>query len=622
MLFRIVISAVLTVIVHFLPTSGLPRFFTFLIPYLVVGYDILLSAVRGIVNRQIFDESFLMTIATVGAMILGLLRTNDYTEAVAVMLFYQTGELFQNYAVGKSRRNISELMDIRPDCANIEDDGKLKKVSPEEVAVGTVITVNPGEKIPIDGIITEGTSEINCSALTGESVPRSVTVADEVLSGCINESGTLKIRTTAEFYDSAVSRILDLVENASSKKSSSENFISKFARYYTPAVCISALALAFIVPLFRMLVFKQPADFGEWIYRALTFLVISCPCALVISIPLTFFAAIGTAGKNGILIKGSGFIETLSKTKTAVFDKTGTLTKGSFSITSTHSENIPVKDLIEMTALAESASSHPISRSLKTAYGKEIDNRRIREFCEIRGYGVRSTVDGKNVAVGSSALMSALGIKYKAASEKGTIVHVSSDDEYRGYIVISDTVKENSEKAVKALKAQGIRTVMFTGDKEAVAEKISSDLSIDSFCAELLPDQKVSKVEELLSSLSGNEKLIFVGDGINDAPSLMRADAGIAMGAIGSDAAVEAADVVLMNDDPLSIPKVINISKKCMRIVRQNISFAVGIKILCLVLGAFGITNMWIAVFADVGVMILSVLNALRVMLERKNHEQ
>ena len=604
MLIRITVSAVLMIVLNFVPVQGVPRFLLYLIPYLIVGYDILLKAGKGIRNRQVFDECFLMAIATVGAIGLAIYENSgDYTEAIAVMLFYQVGELFQSYAVGKSRRNISDLMDIRPDYANIEQDGKLEKVDPDEVEIGSVITVQPGEKVPIDGVIVEGTSTLNTSALTGESLPRDAKAGDEIVSGCINMTGVLKIRTTKEFGESTVSRILDLVENASSRKSKSEDFISKFARIYTPAVCYAALALAFLPPLVRMLFLDMPADWESWIYRALTFLVISCPCALVISIPLTFFAGIGGASKAGVLVKGSNYIETLSQTRIVVFDKTGTLTQGVFE----------VNGMVEYAALAESASSHPISKSLQRAYGKEIDRSRVADIREISGNGVIARVDGMEVAAGNDKLMDYLGVTYIECHAVGTIIHMAIDGKYAGHIVISDIVKPHSQKAVDLLRKVGVRkTVMLTGDAKKVADQVGAELGLDEVCSELLPADKVEKVEELIRKKSDREKLAFVGDGINDAPVLGRADIGIAMGAMGSDAAIEAADVVLMDDDPLQIPKAIKISRKCLGIVYQNIVFAIGIKLICLVLGALGIANMWLAIFADVGVMIIAVLNAIR----------
>ena len=620
MLVRIIAAAVLLIVLNFIPATGIVRFILYLVPYLVIGYDILLKALKGIKNRQVFDENFLMAVATVGAIALALYdRSGDYTEAVAVMLFYQVGEWFQSYAVGKSRRNISELMDIRPDYANVERDGRLEKVDPDEVEIGSVIVVQPGEKVPIDGIIIEGSSSLNTSALTGESLPRDARAGDEIISGCINMTGVLKIRTTKEFGESTVSRILDLVENASSRKSRSEDFISKFARVYTPAVCYAALALAFLPPLVRMFALGLPADWGTWIYRALTFLVISCPCALVISIPLSFFAGIGGASNAGVLVKGSNYLETLSQTKIMVFDKTGTLTQGVFEVNGIHHNKLEDEKLIEYAALAESASSHPISRSLQKAYGKEIDRSRVTDIKEISGGGVIARVDGTEVAAGNDKLMNQLGIPYINCHSVGTIIHMAVNGTYAGHIVISDVVKPHSKEAVQALKAAGVRqTVMLTGDARKVADQVASELGLDSVYSELLPEDKVNKVEELLKNKPENAKLAFVGDGINDAPVLGRADIGIAMGAMGSDAAIEAADVVLMDDDPLKIAKAIRISRKCLRIVYQNIIFAIGIKLICLVLGALGIANMWLAIFADVGVMIIAVLNAIRALFVKK----
>ena len=620
MLVRIIAAAVLLIVLNFIPATGIVRFILYLVPYLVIGYDILLKALKGIKNRQVFDENFLMAVATVGAIALALYdRSGDYTEAVAVMLFYQVGEWFQSYAVGKSRRNISELMDIRPDYANVEWDGRLEKVDPDEVEIGSVIVVQPGEKVPIDGIIIEGSSSLNTSALTGESLPRDAKAGDEIISGCINMTGVLKIRTTKEFGESTVSRILDLVENASSRKSRSEDFISKFARVYTPAVCYAALALAFLPPLVRMFALGLPADWGTWIYRALTFLVISCPCALVISIPLSFFAGIGGASNAGVLVKGSNYLETLSQTKIVVFDKTGTLTQGVFEVNGIHHNELEDEKLIEYAALAESASSHPISRSLQKAYGKEIDRSRVTDIKEISGGGVIARVDGTEVAAGNDKLMNQLGIPYINCHSVGTIIHMAVNGTYAGHIVISDVVKPHSKEAVQALKAAGVRqTVMLTGDARKVADQVASELGLDSVYSELLPEDKVNKVEELLKNKPENAKLAFVGDGINDAPVLGRADIGIAMGAMGSDAAIEAADVVLMDDDPLKIAKAIRISRKCLRIVYQNIIFAIGIKLICLVLGAMGIANMWLAIFADVGVMIIAVLNAIRALFVKK----
>ena len=620
MLVRIIVAAVLLIALNFIPITGWLRFLLYLVPYLVIGYDILLKAGKGIRNRQVFDENFLMAVATVGAIALALLeRSGDYTEAIAVMLFYQVGEWFQSYAVGKSRRNISELMDIRPDYANVEKDGKLEKVDPDEVEIGTVIVVQPGEKVPIDGMIIQGSSSLNTSALTGESLPRDAKEGDEIISGCINMTGVLKIRTTKEFGESTVSKILDLVENASSRKSRSEDFISKFARIYTPAVCYAALALAILPPLIRMAALGLPADWGTWIYRALTFLVISCPCALVISIPLSFFAGIGGASNAGVLVKGSNYLETLSQTKIVVFDKTGTLTQGVFEVNGIHHNELEDAKLVEYAALAESASSHPISKSLQKAYGKEIDRSRVEDIREISGNGVIARVDGVEVAAGNDRLMEYLGVPYINCHSVGTIIHMAVDGKYAGHIVISDVVKPHSREAIQTLKASGVRrTVMLTGDARKVAEQVAGELGIDEVYSELLPADKVVKVEELLKTRSEKEKLAFVGDGINDAPVLGRADIGIAMGAMGSDAAIEAADVVLMDDDPMKIAKAIRISRKCLRIVYQNIVFAIGIKLICLALGAVGIANMWLAIFADVGVMILAVLNAIRALFVKK----
>ena len=620
MLVRIIVAAVLLIALNFIPITGWLRFLLYLVPYLVIGYDILLKAGKGIRNRQVFDENFLMAVATVGAIALALLeRSGDYTEAIAVMLFYQVGEWFQSYAVGRSRRNISELMDIRPDYANVERDGKLERVDPDEVEIGTVIVVQPGEKVPIDGTIIQGSSSLNTSALTGESLPRDAKEGDEIISGCINMTGVLKIRTTKEFGESTVSKILDLVENASSRKSRSEDFISKFARIYTPAVCYAALALAILPPLIRMAALGLPADWVTWIYRALTFLVISCPCALVISIPLSFFAGIGGASNAGVLVKGSNYLETLSQTKIVVFDKTGTLTQGVFEVNGIHHNELEDAKLVEYAALAESASSHPISKSLQKAYGKEIDRSRVEDIREISGNGVIARVDGVEVAAGNDKLMERLGIPYKNCHSVGTIIHMALDGKYAGHIVISDVVKPHSREAIQALKASGVRrTVMLTGDARKVAEQVAGELDIDEVYSELLPADKVEKVEELLKNRSEKEKLAFVGDGINDAPVLGRADIGIAMGAMGSDAAIEAADVVLMDDDPMKIAKAIRISRKCLRIVYQNIVFAIGIKLICLALGAVGIANMWLAIFADVGVMILAVLNAIRALFVKK----
>ncbi len=607
MLIRIIIAAVLIVVFSLLPAEGYLRFVLFMIPYLVIGYDILKKAFKGILNKQVFDENFLMAVATVGAILLG-----DYSEGVAVMLFYQIGELFQSYAVGKSRRNISELMDIRPDYANIEKDGTLEQVDPDEVEIGTIIVVQPGEKVPIDGVITEGTSTLNTSALTGESLPRDAKAGDEVISGCINMTGLLKIRTTKEFGESTVSKILELVENSSSRKSKSENFISKFAKYYTPAVCYGALALAFIPPIV-LLIMGKPAMWGDWIYRALTFLVISCPCALVISIPLSFFAGIGGASNQGILVKGSNYLETLAQTKYVVFDKTGTMTQGVFEVSGIHHNKMPDEKLLEYAALAECSSSHPISKSLQKAYGKPIDRNRVTDIEEISGNGVIAKVDGISVAAGNTKLMNRLGIAYQDCHHVGTVVHMAIDGKYAGHILISDIIKPHAKEAIAELKKAGIsKTVMLTGDSKRVADQVAEELGIQEVYSELLPADKVSRVEELLNQKSEKAKLAFVGDGINDAPVLSRADIGIAMGALGSDAAIEAADIVLMDDDPLKISKAIKIARKCIRIVYENIYFAIGIKILCLILGALGIANMWVAIFADVGVMILAVLNAIR----------
>ena len=620
MLIRILVAAALVLILRFvpLPLSGFPMFRLWLVPYLIIGYDILRKAWKGILNRQVFDENFLMAVATLGALAIGLLKTGDYDEAVAVMLFYQIGELFQSYAVGKSRRNISELMDIRPDYANVEQDGELVRVDPDEVEIGTVITIKPGEKIPIDGIVEDGESSLNTSALTGESVPRDVKKGDEVISGCINMNGLLTVRTTKVFGESTVSKVLDLVENASSRKSRSENFIARFARYYTPIVVFSALALALLPPLVR-LVIGQSADWGDWIYRALTFLVISCPCALVISIPLSFFAGIGGAGKAGILIKGSNYLEALADTGTVVFDKTGTLTMGVFDVVDIHHSELDRETMLEYAALAESASSHPIAVSIRKAWGKPIDLSRVGKVEEIGGNGVVVEIDGKQVAAGNSRLMNRLGIIPIECHSAGTIVHMAIGHEYTGHIVISDVIKPDAAEAIAALKAAGVRTtVMLTGDGPSAAAQVAEALGIDRVHSELLPADKVEKVEELLSQKKPKETLAFVGDGINDAPVLSRADLGIAMGAMGSDAAIEAADVVLMDDDPLKVSKAIRIARKCMGIVRENIIFALGIKLACLVLGALGIANMWLAVFADVGVMILAVLNAIRALFVRK----
>lgn len=612
---RIIIASVLMIILVLLPLEDYPlvRFILFMVPYFTVGYDILLKAFKGIKNKQVFDENFLMAIATVGAIALG-----EYTEGVAVMLFYQIGELFQSYAVGKSRRNISQLMDIRPDFANVMVDGVLEQVDPDDVEIGSEIVVQPGEKIPIDGVVIDGNATLDTAALTGESVPRTAKIGDEVISGCINMSGVLTIRTTKEFGESTASKILDLVENASSKKSKPENFISKFARIYTPVVCYSALALAVIPPVVRLIMGIDPL-WTQWVYRALTFLVISCPCALVISIPLTFFAGIGGASRAGVLVKGSNYLDALSRSKIVVMDKTGTLTKGVFEVTKVQAVDISEEELLEMTAMAEAFSNHPISRSLKEAYGKPIDTSLISDVEEISGHGVKANVSGKVVQVGNEKLMNSIGVQVEDIVEPGTVIHVAIDGKYHGYILISDMLKEHSKDAIIGLKRAGIsKTVMLTGDSKKVADLVAADLGLDEVCAELLPGDKVSKVEELLATKTDKEQLIFVGDGINDAPVLSRADIGVAMGALGSDAAIEAADVVLMDDDPSSIVKAIGISKKCMRIVYENIYFAIGIKVACLILGAVGIANMWIAIFADVGVMVLAVLNAIRALSVKK----
>lgn len=614
MLIRIIIAAVMVIVLNFIPTTGILRLALYLAAYLIIGYDILKKAGKGILNRRVFDENFLMAVATVGAFALAIYsKSGDYNEAIAVMLFYQIGELFQSYAVGKSRRNISALMDIRPDYANVERDGKLEKVDPDEVEIDSMIVVQPGEKIPLDGIVVEGSSSLNTSALTGESLPRDVKQGDEIISGCINLNGVLKIKTTKEFGESTVSKILELVENSSSRKSKSENFISKFAKVYTPAVCYGALALAILPSLVQVLFLGQTAQWGVWVYRALTFLVISCPCALVISIPLSFFAGIGGASKEGVLIKGSNYMETLSQAKYVVFDKTGTLTQGVFEVSGVHHNEMENKKLLEYAALAECASSHPISKSLQRAYGKEIDRSRVSDIQEISGHGIIAKVDGREVAAGNSKLMKKLNVKYQDCHKVGTIIHVAIDGKYEGHIVISDIVKEHAKEAIARLKKAGVKkTVMLTGDAQPVAEQVAQSLGIDEVYAELLPGDKVTKVEELLAAKSEKEKLAFVGDGINDAPVLTRADIGIAMGAMGSDAAIEAADVVLMDDDPLKISKAIRISGKCLSIVYQNIILALVIKFGCLALGAVGIANMWFAIFADVGVMIIAVLNAIR----------
>ena len=618
MLIRIVLSAVLMIVLRLLPIEGWLRFFLYLIPYLIIGYDILIKAGKGILRRQMFDENFLMAIATIGAMIIGIVDSGDYVEAIAVMLFYQIGELFQSYAVGKSRKNISELMDIRPDYANIEKDGDLLQVDPDEVEVGTVIIVQPGEKIPIDGIVLEGRSSLNTSALTGESRPRDVKKNDEVISGCINMTGVLKIRTTKEFGESTASKILDLVENASSRKSRSEAFISRFAKIYTPTVCACALALSVFPPLVNLLL-SNPAGWSIWIYRALTFLVASCPCALVISVPLSFFAGIGGASKEGVLVKGSNYLEALSQTKYVVFDKTGTLTQGVFEVSAIHHNELPEDKLLEYAAHAESASSHPIAQSLLRAYGKELDRSRVSDVQEISGNGVIAKVDGRIVAAGNDKLMKRLGVVCSDCHKVGTVIHIAIDNEYAGHIVISDMLKPTSAKVMAELKKSGIqKTVMLTGDAKAVAEQVADSLGIDTVYSELLPGDKVAKVEELLNAKPAKAKLAFVGDGINDAPVLSRADIGIAMGAMGSDAAIEAADIVLMDDDPMKISKAIKISRKCLGIVHQNIVFAIAVKVLSLILVAFGLANMWIAIFADVGVMILAVLNAIRALFVKK----
>lgn len=620
-LYRILISAALLVALALLPLDRLPysallRFIFYMIPYLVIGYDVLKKAVKGILKRQVFDENFLMAVATVGAVLLG-----DYKEGVAVMLFYQIGELFQSYAVGKSRKNISELMDIRPDYAMLEVGGSLEQVDPDEVPVGSVIVVKPGEKIPIDGIIIEGSASLNTSALTGESLPREVATGDEVISGCINMSGLLRIQTTREFGESTVSKILELVENASSRKSKSEQFISKFARYYTPAVCYAALALAFLPPVIGRLFLQQPAQLGTWVYRALTFLVISCPCALVISIPLSFFAGIGAASKAGVLIKGSNYMETLSKTKTVVFDKTGTMTQGVFEVTGIHHSSMDEEQVLRYAAYAESFSNHPISISIRKAYGKDIDASRVSDIEEISGHGVIAKVDGISVAAGNQKLMEKLGIPCEPCDGVGTVVHLAVNGSYAGHLLIADAVKPTAAAAILALKKCGVeKTVMLTGDLKQVAEQVAKQLRIDEVHSQLLPADKVLQVERLLEQQNGKGRLAFVGDGINDAPVLSRADIGIAMGAMGSDAAIEAADVVLMDDDPMKIATAIGISRKCIRIVYQNIYFAIGIKLLCLLLGALGIANMWVAVFADVGVMVLAVLNAIRVLFYKPEH--
>ena len=613
MLIRILITAVMLIALKFIPITGIPQLIAYLAAYLVIGYDILKKAGKGILNGRAFDENFLMALATLGAFGLAIwTKSGDYVEGIAVMLFYQIGELFQSYAVGKSRRNISALMDIRPDYANIEQDGQLTQVDPDEVEVGSIIVVQPGEKVPLDGVIVEGSASLNTSALTGESMPRDVRAGDEIISGCIDMSGVLKIRTTKAFGESTVSKILDLVENASSRKSRSEAFISRFAKIYTPAVCIAALALAILAPVGRMIA-GLDADWTEWIYRALSFLVVSCPCALVISIPLSFFAGIGGASKEGILIKGSNYLEALSGAKVVVFDKTGTLTQGVFEVTAVHHSPLAEEQLLEYAALAESASSHPISKSLQKAYGKEIDRSRVTDIEEISGHGITATVDGHAVAAGNSKLMAKLGVEYHDCHCVGTIIHMAVDGQYAGHIVISDVVKPHSKEAIARLKRAGVaKTVMLTGDAKRVAESVAAELGVDEVRSELLPADKVAQVEKLLAAKGKNEQLAFVGDGINDAPVLTRADIGIAMGAMGSDAAIEAADVVLMDDDPLQIAKAIKISRKCIGIVKQNIVFSLIVKFGCLALVAFGIANMWAAIFADVGVMVLAVLNAIR----------
>lgn len=631
MLVRIIVSAVFIIILKFIPAEGLVRFALYMIPYMIIGYDVLKKAWKGICNRQVFDENFLMAIATIGAIAvalyegsasaaaLGITGENDYTEAIAVMLFYQIGEFFQSYAVGKSRLNISELMDIRPDYANIEKDGALEQVDPDEVEIGTIIVVKPGEKIPIDGTIVEGNTSLNTSALTGESLPKEASVDDEVISGCINLSGLIKIRTTKEFGESTVSKILDLVENAGSKKSKSENFISKFARYYTPVVCYGALALAILPPLVRWLFMGLSPMWPVYIYRALTFLVISCPCALVISIPLSFFAGIGGASNQGVLVKGSSYLEALSEAKYVVFDKTGTMTQGVFEVNGVYENTIPKEDVIEMAAYTESFSTHPISKSLLKAYGKEVDKNRIHDVQEISGHGVIAKIDEKSVAAGNEKLMKQIAVAFKPCEKTGTVVHVAIDKQYVGQIVISDILKPHAKEAISSLKRNGVKkTVMLTGDTKVVADQVAKELEIDEVYSELLPADKVSIVEQLLEKKGKKEKLAFVGDGINDAPVLSRADIGIAMGALGSDAAIESADIVLMDDDPLKISKAIKISRKCLRIVYQNIIFAIGIKLICLVLGALGIANMWLAIFADVGVMVIAVLNAIRALFVKK----
>ena len=622
MLARIIIAAVLLIVLHFVPITGIPRFICYLAVYLVIGYDIVKKAFKGIKNGQVFDENFLMAIATIGAFALAVYeKSGDYNESIAVMLFYQVGELFQSYAVGKSRRNITELMDIRPDYANIENDGKLEKVDPDEVEVGSVIVVQPGEKVPIDGVIVEGNSSLNTSALTGESLPRSAKAGDEIISGCINMTGVLKIKTTKEFDESTVSKILELIEESSSRKSRSENFISKFAHYYTPAVCYGALALAILPPLVNLVLLHNPAMWGQWIYRALTFLVISCPCALVISIPLGFFAGIGGASNAGVLVKGSNYLETLARTKYVVFDKTGTLTKGVFDVTGIYpGQNFTEEELLEYAAYAESYSSHPISKSLKNAYGKELDASNVSDVEEISGHGVTAKVNGRQVAAGNAKLMKSLNLAYTENTGVGTVVHVAVDGNYAGYILISDVIKDGAKEAIASLKNSGVKKcIMLTGDSKTVAEHVAGELKLDEVHSELLPADKVSCVEKLLQEKGAKEKLAFVGDGINDAPVLSRADIGIAMGALGSDAAIEAADVVLMDDNPAKIALAMRISRKCLRIVYENIVFALAVKAICLILGALGIANMWVAIFADVGVMVLAVLNAIRCLRIKNN---
>ena len=613
MLARIIAAVVLLLVLRWVPAQGALRAALYMIPYAVIGWDILLKAGKGILNRQVFDENFLMAVATVGAIALG-----DYQEGTAVMLFYQIGELLQSYAVGRSRRSISALMDIRPDYANIEQDGALTRVDPDEVEVGSIIVVQPGEKVPIDGVVVEGSASLNTSALTGESLPREVSAGDEVISGCIDMSGVLRIRTSRAFGESTVSKILDLVENSSSKKSRSENFISRFARVYTPAVCFGALALAVLPPLAMLLMGRAPM-WGEWVYRALTFLVISCPCALVISIPLSFFAGIGGASSAGVLVKGSNYLEALAQAKTVVFDKTGTLTCGSFEVVGVHHNELEQEKVLEYAALAESYSSHPISRSLRAAHGREIDASRVSDVREVSGGGVTATVDGVHIAVGNDKLMRELGVRFIPCSQPGTIVHVAIDGAYAGHILISDVVKPTSREAVEQLRKSGVtKTVMLTGDARSAAEHVAAQVGVDEVRAELLPDDKVAQVETLLAQKKPGEKLVFVGDGINDAPVLSRADIGVAMGALGSDAAIEAADVVLMDDDPLKLVKAIRIARTCMRIVYENIVFAIGVKLVCLLLGALGLANMWAAIFADVGVMVIAVLNAIRVLMVKK----